>query len=63
MGSSQTHNVVATLPGDGGYAPLWSVNIYDNADFDSVDDLTSALAATQLVAGAALVNCPVVSVP
>lgn len=62
-GTSQTHNVVATLPGDAGYSPLWSVNIYDNADFNTVSDLTTAQAATLLAPGAAIVNCPVVSVP
>ncbi|WP_411963711.1 hypothetical protein [Haloferax sp. YSMS24] len=61
-GSDQTHNVVATLPGDSGYSPLWLVNIYDNADFDSVSDLDSATDAEQLAAGAATVNCPIVSV-
>jgi hypothetical protein len=62
MNSDQTHNVTATLPEDANYSPLWEVNIYDNADFDSVSDLTTAQAATQLAAGAATVNCPVVSI-
>ncbi|MEZ4703316.1 MAG: FlgD immunoglobulin-like domain containing protein [Rhodothermales bacterium] len=61
-GSAQTHNVVATLPGDEGYSPLWVVNIYDNAEFDLVSDLASAEGATILAPGAALVNCPVVAV-
>lgn len=60
-GNDQTHNVTATVPGDDAYSPLWSVNVYDNADFDSVSDLDSASAATVLNAGAATVNCPVVS--
>jgi hypothetical protein len=60
--SAQTHNVVATLPGDDGYSPLWTVNIYDNGDFGSVSDLGSATDATLLASGAANVNCPVVSV-
>jgi len=60
-GSDQTHNVVATLPGDAGYSPLWLVNIYDNADFDAVSDLDSASDAEMLASGAANVNCPVVS--
>jgi hypothetical protein len=60
--SDQTHNVVATLPGDEAYSPLWMVNIYDNADFDSVSDLDSAADAEILASGAANVNCPVVSV-
>ena len=60
--SVQSHNVIATLPGDVGYSPLWVVNIFDNTDFDSVQDLATAQAATILAAGAALVNCPVLSV-
>jgi hypothetical protein len=62
-GTNQTHNVVATLPGDSGYSPLWFVNIYDNTSFDMVSDLISALAAPLLVTGAANVNCPIVLVP
>lgn len=60
--SAQTHNVPATLPEDAGYSPLWSVNVYDNADFDMVEDLATAQAATILGTGVALVNCPIVSV-
>ncbi|WP_255196412.1 hypothetical protein [Halorarius litoreus] len=60
-GTDRTHNVVATVPGDEGYSPLWLVNIYDNADFEMVADLDSAMAANQLASGAATVNCPVVS--
>jgi len=62
-GSDQTHNVVATVPGDAGYSPLWLVNIYDNASFGSVSDLATAQAAPLKAAGAATVNCPIVSVP
>ena len=58
----QTHNVVATLPADNDYSPLWWVNIYNNDDFDGVDDLTSAAGAEILVNGAAEVNCPIVSI-
>jgi len=61
-GSDRTHNVLATLPGDDGYSPLWLVNVYDNADFGSVSDLDSATDATILASGVATVNCPVVSV-
>jgi len=39
------------------------VNIYDNASFNAVSDLPSALLAPLKVAGAAIVNCPIVSVP
>jgi len=61
-GSDQTHNVVETLPTDAAYSPLWDVDIYDNANFDSVHDYASAQAANVLVTGAANVNCPVVAV-
>lgn len=59
--SAQTHNVVATLPADAAYSPLWSVNVYDNADFGQVSDLGTATQATVLGTGVALVNCPVVT--
>jgi hypothetical protein len=61
--SEQTHNVVATIPGDDGYSPLWLVSMYDNADFDAVSDLSSASSSNILVSGAATVNCPVVELP
>ncbi len=61
-GGNRTHNVVATLPDDDGYSPLWSINVYDNADFASVSDLESATEATLLESDTATVNCPVVSV-
>ncbi len=59
--TGRTHNVPATLPEDEGYSPLWSVNIYDNADFENVHDLPTAVAANILATGAAIVNCPVVA--
>jgi hypothetical protein len=59
--TGRTHNVPETLPEDELYSPLWSVNIYDNADFDMVHDLESALMANILAMGAAIVNCPIVS--
>lgn len=59
-GTDQTHNVVATEPGDAGYSPLWLVNVVDNADFSSVMDLSSAQSATILASGVANVNCPIV---
>ncbi len=59
-GTSQTHNVVATLPANSGYSPLWIVNVYDNADFGSVRNLATAQGARVKGAGVALVNCPVV---
>jgi len=61
-GTDQTHNVVATIPSDGSYSPLWSVNIYDNMSFSSVSNLSSAMSAPLKASNAALVNCPVVSV-
>jgi len=60
QGNMQTHNVVATTPSDMDYSPFWLVNVYDNTDFSSVSDLSSAMNATQLASGAAMVNCPVV---
>ena len=61
MDGVQTHNVLATLPGDTGYSPLWEVIPYDNTSFASVSDLPSAMAASNF-GTAALVNCPVVFV-
>ena len=60
-GSDQAHNVAATIPTDSDYSPLWLVNIYNNMDFDQVSDLSSAQSASIIVAGAANVNCPIVS--
>lgn len=60
MGTDQTHNVLATSPTSNGYSPLWSVNPYDNADFNIVSDLTSAQSSNILATGVALVNCPTV---
>ncbi len=62
MGNNQTHNVVATLPMDTGYSPLWSVNVYDNADFMNVGNLSQAQMANVLAMGVATVNCPIVSI-
>jgi len=62
MNSKQTHNVPSTLPGDGGYSPLWLVSVYDNADWPMVRDLDSVLKAKLLAAGVATVNCPIVFV-
>ena len=60
-GSQQTHNVIANLPGQPGYSPLWSVMPFHNSAFDMVHDLATAVAAPTFGI-AALVNCPVVSV-
>ncbi len=59
-GTIQTHNVLATTPSSGTYSPLWSVYIYDNASFNSVNNLITAQAAPVLVSNAALVNCPII---
>lgn len=58
--SLQTHNVIATLPSHGSYSPLWRVNVYDNADFNSVMNLSTAASANILATAVADVNCPVV---
>jgi hypothetical protein len=58
--SPQTHNVPATLPGEDGYSPLWSVNVYDNADWKNVRNLDTAQSAKLLAPGVATVNCPIV---
>ena len=60
--SMQTHNVLETLPSDDAYSPLWDVDVYDNTDFNMVNNYTTAMQANLLAAGVALVNCPVVSV-
>jgi hypothetical protein len=60
-GTVQTHNVVATLPSQTGYSPLWAVLPYDNAEFDDVHDLGSAAAARGFPL-AGYVNCPIVLV-
>lgn len=60
MGTAQTHNVIASVPVDDFYSPLWSVNVYDNADFNNVNDLSSATSSNILASGIATVNCPVV---
>lgn len=58
-GTNQTHNVVATSPGNSGYSPLWSVNVIDNMNFNTVNNLSTALAVSSTPAGAN-VNCPLV---
>jgi hypothetical protein len=57
--TGRTHNVTATLPADENYSPLWQVNVYDNADWANVHNLTSAQSANILATGVATVNCPV----
>jgi hypothetical protein len=59
-GTDQTHNVLSVTPASGGYSPLWSVNVVDNADFSSVSNLSTAQSGNILGTNVALVNCPVV---
>ena len=64
-GTDQTHNVVSALPGDADYSPLWSIEVYDNQDFDAATGLAAVQDDTQvtvLATGVASVNCPVVEV-
>ncbi len=58
-GTKQTHNVLASLPGDGDYSPLWAVSVISNSNFTLVKDLATAEALSSTPAGAN-VNCPVV---
>ena len=61
-GTMQTHNVVATLPGDMHYSPLWLVSTYDSNDFGKVMDLTSAMHAMAEPGNPPTVNCPIFSI-
>ena len=61
-GNNQTHNVVATLPSQAEYSPLWIVSAYDNADFGSVNNLATAAQATRIASAIANVNCPIVKI-
>ena len=60
-GSTQTHNVLATVPSNATYAPLWVVNAYSNTKFNDVSNAATALTAGTTNLGAT-VNCPVVSI-
>ncbi|PDS23784.1 hypothetical protein [Flavobacterium branchiophilum] len=57
--SNQTHNVLATIPSDASYSPLWSVRVIDNVNFNAVTNLATATGFTSTPAGAT-VNCPIV---
>ena len=61
-GTMQTHNVVATVPADATYSPLWRVQVIDNADFSAVMNLSTAQAASNLAMNVANVNCPIVAI-
>lgn len=60
--SMQTHNVVATVPGDKDYSPLWLRVVYDAAAWGSVHDLDTAQKAQVIPAETLLINCPIVSI-
>jgi hypothetical protein len=60
--STQTHNVVATAPGDKAYSPLWLRVVYDSAACASVHNLETALKAQKVLAKVLLINCPIVSI-
>ena len=60
--STQTHNVVATMPGDKAYSPLWLRVVYDSAACASVHNLETALQAKKVAAEVLLINCPIVSI-
>lgn len=60
-GTTQTHNVVATLPANASYSPLWSVNAYDNEAFNDVSNLATAQSVTGTNLSAT-VNCPIVTI-
>jgi hypothetical protein len=62
LATGRTHNVPETVPTDDAYSPLWDVQIYDNAEFDMVSDLSSAEMTNIMAVDAAIVNCPIVSV-
>lgn len=59
--SGQTHNVIATLPGDAAYSSLWKHTIQgDPTGFDKVHDFASATDNKGGELPGILVNCPVV---
>jgi hypothetical protein len=58
-GTEQTHNVVATLPADAAYSPLWNVVAYHNEDFPGVSDLATAQVSRIVEPSLGLVNCPI----
>lgn len=59
VNTMQTHNVLASLPGDVDYTPLWKVSFLANSHFSMISNLATAEAAMPTPAGAN-VNCPVV---
>ena len=59
LGTSQTHNVLATIPADASYSPLWDVNVIDSSHFSMISNLATATSFSSMAAGAT-VNCPIV---
>lgn len=62
-GTMQTHNVLATVPGQAAYSPLWRVSVINNSDFGNVNNLSSAQSANILAMNVMNVNCPIVRFP
>lgn len=62
-GTEQTHNVLATVPGQAAYSPLWRVSVINNTDFSAVSNLSSAQGANIMAMNVMNVNCPVVRYP
>ena len=60
--SKQSHNVIASVPGDKAYSPLWLRVVYDSAACASVHNLDTALKAKVVPAKVLLINCPIVSI-
>jgi hypothetical protein len=57
--SKQTHNVVGLLPGQDGYSSYWDHSVGNLSGFDTVKDLTTAVANVKAKVPV-IVNCPVV---
>jgi hypothetical protein len=60
--SMQTHNIVASVPGDKDYSPLWLRIVYDSAAWNKVHDLETAQNAKVIPAETLLINCPIVRI-
>jgi hypothetical protein len=61
-GSTQTHNIAGTVPGDKAYSPLWLRVVYDSAACNSVHNLETALQAKKVAAPVLFINCPIVAI-
>jgi len=60
-GTPQTHNVLAALPSDPGYSPLWTIVVYDNSAFAAVTNLAAARSAPVIHPNLFILNAPVVA--